>query len=85
VPLIVHTELSTPLSSVAFTGAEHAGVYGLEARPRRLLSTALRAEAPIKGLYLTGRDVGSTGITGAMIAGLLTAVAIEPKLRSRLT
>jgi all-trans-retinol 13,14-reductase len=83
-PLIVHTELSTPLSSVAFTGAEHGGIYGLEASPRRFLSTALRAKTPIKGLYLTGQDVGSTGITGAMMGGLLTAIAIEPKLLTRI-
>jgi len=83
-PLIVHTELSTPLSSVAFTGAEHGGIYGLEASPRRFLSNVLRAKTPIHGLYLTGQDVGSAGITGAMMGGLLTAVAIEPKLRTRL-
>jgi all-trans-retinol 13,14-reductase len=83
-PLIVHTELSTPLSSVAFTGAEHGGIYGLEASPRRFLCRALNARTPIKGLYLTGQDVGSTGITGAMMGGLLTAVAIEPKLRARI-
>jgi phytoene dehydrogenase-like protein len=83
-PLIAHTELSTPLSSVAFTGAEHGGVYGLEASPRRFLSAALRAKSPIEGLYLTGQDVGSTGITGAMMGGLLTAVAIEPRLLARI-
>jgi all-trans-retinol 13,14-reductase len=79
-PLVVHTELSTPLSSVAFTAAEHGGVYGLEASPRRFLSTALRAKTPVAGLYLTGQDVGSTGITGAMMGGMLSAAALEPKL-----
>ena len=68
-PLIVHAELSTPLSSVAFTAAEHGGIYGLEASPRRFLSTALRAKTPVAGLYLTGQDVGSTGIVGAMMGG----------------
>ena len=79
-PLVVHSELSTPLSSVAFTAAEHGGVYGLEASPRRFLSTALRARTPVTGLYLTGQDVGSAGITGAMMGGMLAAVAFNPKL-----
>jgi all-trans-retinol 13,14-reductase len=83
-PLVVHTELSTPLSSVAFTAAEHGGVYGLEASPRRFLSTALRARTPLRGLYLTGQDVGSTGITGAMMGGMLSAAAHEPRLLRRL-
>ncbi len=79
-PMVVHTELSTPLSSVAFTAAEHGGVYGLEASPRRFLSHALRAKTPLKGLYLTGQDVGTAGIAGAMMGGMLSAAALEPKL-----
>jgi len=83
-PLIVQTELSTPLSSVAFTGAEHGGVYGLEPSPRRFLCAALRAETPMAGLYLTGQDVGSPGITGAMMGGMLAAAALEPKVFQRI-
>jgi all-trans-retinol 13,14-reductase len=83
-PLIAHTELSTPLSSVAFTGANHGGIYGVEASPRRFLSTALRARTPIAGLYLAGQDVGSAGITGAMMGGMLAAAAHAPKLLARI-
>ena len=83
-PLIVQTELSTPLSSVAFTAAEHGGVYGLEASPRRFLSTSLNARTPVPGLYLAGQDVGSTGITGAMMGGLMAAAAVEPRLLARM-
>ncbi len=83
-PLVVHTELSTPLSSVAFTAAEHGGIYGLEASPRRFLSGALRARTPVAGLYLTGQDVGSAGIAGAMMGGMLAAVAFDPTLAPRI-
>jgi len=83
-PLVVHTELSTPLSSVAFTAAEHGGIYGLEASPRRFLSDALRAKTPVSGLYLTGQDVGTAGIVGAMMGGMLSAAALEPKLLARI-
>jgi all-trans-retinol 13,14-reductase len=79
-PLIEYSELSTPLSTVAFTGAEHGGVYGLETSPWRFLSGALKPRTPVSGLYLTGQDVASPGVTGAMMAGMMTAGAIEPKL-----
>jgi all-trans-retinol 13,14-reductase len=84
-PLIAHTELSTPLSSVAFVGAEHGGVYGLEASPRRFLSNCLNAKTPIPGLYLTGQDVGSTGLTGAMMGGVLSAATVEPRVLAHVT
>jgi all-trans-retinol 13,14-reductase len=83
-PLIAEIELSTPLSSVAFVGAEHGGVYGLEPSPRRFLSTHLHARTPLPGLYLTGQDVCSTGITGAMMGGVMSAAAIEPRLLTHL-
>ncbi len=81
-PLIARRELSTPLSTVAFTGAHHAGVYGLEASPRRFLSASLQARTPVPGLYLTGQDVASTGITGAMMGDVLAAATIEPRVFS---
>lgn len=83
-PSVVHAELSTPLSSVAYTAAEHGGVYGLEASPRRFLSGALRAKTPWPGLYLAGQDLTSAGIMGAMMGGVLSAAALEPKLLARL-
>jgi all-trans-retinol 13,14-reductase len=60
------------------------GVYGLEASPRRFLSAHLHAKTPLPGLYLAGQDVGSTGITGAMMGGVMSAAAIEPRLLARL-
>lgn len=84
-PLIVKTELSTPLSSVAFTAAEQGGVYGLEASPRRFLSSSLNAKTPVPGLYLAGQDVGSTGITGAMMGGVMAAAAAEPRVLARMS
>jgi all-trans-retinol 13,14-reductase len=83
-PLVVHAELSTPLSSVAFTAAEHGGAYGLDASPRRFASGSLRAKTPVAGLYLTGQDVASAGIMGAMMGGVLSAAALEPKLLARI-
>jgi all-trans-retinol 13,14-reductase len=79
-PMVVAREVSTPLSSIAFTGAFHGGVYGVEASPRRFLSGSLRARTPVPGLYLTGQDVASAGVTGAMMGGVLAAAAVEPRV-----
>lgn len=79
-PLVVCSELSTPLSVVSFTGAAEGGEYGLEASPRRFLSTRLQARTPVRGLYLTGQDVASTGITGAMMGGMMAAATLEPRV-----
>jgi phytoene dehydrogenase-like protein len=82
--MIVEREVSTPLSTVAFTGAVQGGVYGLEASPRRFLSDSLRARTPVTGLYLAGQDVASAGVSGAMMGGVLAAAAIEPRVLTHL-
>jgi hypothetical protein len=46
-PMVVEREVSTPLSSLAITGAVHGGVYGVEESPRRFLSDSLRARTPV--------------------------------------
>lgn len=78
--LVVFRELATPLATVAFTGHVKGAFYGLEATPKRILSDALRMKTPIKGLYLTGQDVVTPGILGAMWGGLLCAASIEPQV-----
>jgi phytoene dehydrogenase-like protein len=66
-------------SVVSDAGAQGA-IYGLEATPRRFLSDALKIRTPIKGLYLSGRDVFTTGVVSAMMAGIYAAAAVEPRL-----
>jgi len=83
-PLIVHHELGTPLATVAFTGHEKAGIYGVETTPRRMLSDALSARTPVPGLFLSGQDVMSPGIAGAFAGGLLGAAAVDPRVLQKL-
>jgi all-trans-retinol 13,14-reductase len=80
-PLVVHSELSTPVSSLAFTGA-----YTAWKRARAGFSRppCARAKTPVTGLYLTGQDVGNPGITGAMMGRILSAAALEPTLFTRI-
>ncbi|MGO8755034.1 MAG: phytoene desaturase family protein [Gallionellaceae bacterium] len=79
-PMVKYHELSTPLTTVAFTGHEKGSSYGLETTPRRMLSRALNAKTPIRGLYLAGQDVVSPGITGAMFGGAIAAANIDPRV-----
>jgi len=77
---VVFRELSTPLSTLAITGHRKGAFYGLDVTPDRMLSDALRMKTPIKGLYLSGQDVATPGIPGAMWGGVLCAGTIDPKV-----
>jgi phytoene dehydrogenase-like protein len=79
-PMIRHHEISTPLSTTAFTGARQGAIYGLETTPRRFLTASLRAKTPVPGLYLAGQDVATPGIVGAMMGGVLAAAAVEARI-----
>jgi len=77
---ITLAELATPLSMEFFTKSHHGAIYGLASTVDRYLTKDLHAKTPIKGLYLTGQDVLTPGVVGAMSAGLLTAAAIDARV-----
>ena len=69
-------DLSTPLTTRWFCNYEHGEVYGLNHGPERFRQRALKPKTPIKGLWLTGQDVCTAGIAGALLGGVLSASAI---------
>ena len=71
-----HCELSTPLSTRHFCNYERGEIYGLQHDPQRFSVKSLRPSTGIKGLYLTGQDVATAGVGGAMIGGILCASVI---------
>jgi all-trans-retinol 13,14-reductase len=71
-----HVELSTPLSTRHFCNYDKGEIYGLEHDPRRFHQRLLRPRTNIKGFYLTGQDVATAGIGGAMVGGVMCASAI---------
>jgi all-trans-retinol 13,14-reductase len=83
-PMVVYHELSTPLTTTAYTGADHGAIYGLEHTPRRFLSGSLRPKTPVPGLFLAGQDAFSSGVMGAMTGGVLAAIAVEPRVLKHL-
>jgi all-trans-retinol 13,14-reductase len=78
--LVVLRELSTPLATEAITGHHEGRFYGLDGTPERFMSHALSARTPIEGLCLSGQDVVSQGIQGALWSGILCAASIEPRV-----
>jgi all-trans-retinol 13,14-reductase len=69
-------EVSTPLSTEWFSGYRRGELYGLDHTPERLQQDWLGPRTRIPGLWLTGQDTLTCGVTGAMMAGLLTATAM---------
>lgn len=69
-------EVSTPLSTNWFGGYQRGELYGLEHSQQRLKQDWLRPKTTIPGLWLTGQDVLTAGVTGAMMAGLITTMSM---------
>lgn len=78
-PLIDHVELSTPLSTETFCRPLGGSIYGLAPTPERFRNRWLRARSPIPGLFFAGSDVTTGGVVGAMMGGVLAALAISPR------
>jgi all-trans-retinol 13,14-reductase len=69
-------ELSTPLSTKNFSNYRNGEIYGLDHTPFRFEQRFLKPSTPIDKLYLTGQDIVSVGIGGALMSGVLTASSI---------
>lgn len=73
---VAWSEVSTPLSTAHFVNYSHGEIYGLEHTPARFAQDWLKPRTPIKGLYLTGQDICTAGVCGALFSGVLTTSAI---------
>jgi all-trans-retinol 13,14-reductase len=69
-------EVSTPLSYETFAKRQRGGFMGVESSPARFRQDWLRARTPISGLWLTGQDVATDGVIGALMGGVICASAI---------
>jgi all-trans-retinol 13,14-reductase len=69
-------EVSTPLSTNWFGGYQDGELYGLSHTPERMQQDWLRPKTSIPGLWLSGQDILTCGVTGAMMAGVLTVTSI---------
>ncbi|MEK9614244.1 MAG: NAD(P)/FAD-dependent oxidoreductase [Flavobacteriaceae bacterium] len=76
---VCYTELSTPLTTAHFMNYEKGEIYGLDHSPSRFRQKFLKPKTPIKNFFLTGQDIVTAGVGGALFSGVLTASAIQRK------
>ncbi len=77
-PMIDFVEMSTPLSTDNFCRPVAGSIYGLEPTPERFRCSWLRPRSPVPGLFFAGSEVATVGVIGAMMGGVLAALAAEP-------
>ena len=71
---LVSFNVATPLTSQYYFNNLDGDSYGMLMDENRLLNgDLLRPKTSIENLYLTGQDIVTMGITGAMMAGIMTA------------
>ena len=69
-------EVSTPQSTNWFAGYQRGELYGIDHTSERLRQHWLGPRTRIPGLWLTGQDTLTCGVTGAMMSGMLTTLAM---------
>jgi all-trans-retinol 13,14-reductase len=71
-----YVELSTPLSTQWFQWNMQGEIYGIDHTVKRFEQNGLHPQTPVKNLYLTGADVVTAGVGGALMAGVMTTCAM---------
>ncbi len=82
---LVYAELSTPLSTAWFGAYPQGEIYGLDHDVDRFRQEWLHPITPVPGLALTGQDVVTAGVGGAMMGGLMTACALLGRQAGQVT
>ena len=76
---VTYYELSSPLTTQHFVNYGKGEIYGLDHTPARFRQKFLKPRTPIKNFYLTGQDIVTAGVGGALFSGVLTTAAMTGK------
>uniref|UniRef100_A0A8C5N8F7 Inactive all-trans-retinol 13,14-reductase-like n=1 Tax=Gouania willdenowi TaxID=441366 RepID=A0A8C5N8F7_GOUWI len=84
---LVFQDVATPLTNMHYLGAQRGAMYSAEHNLERFQAEAVarnRSSTPIKNLYISGQDVFSCGIAGALHGGLLCASTVVICIRAKI-
>jgi all-trans-retinol 13,14-reductase len=73
---ITNVLIGTPLTFNYYIGSTFGEVYGMDSTRARYNCTKIKPETSIENLFLTGQDVTTLGITGAIMSGVLTSMTM---------
>jgi all-trans-retinol 13,14-reductase len=76
-------ELSTPLSTEFYQLNEQGEIYGLDHFVDRFNKPFLHPQTPVKNYYMTGSDVMTAGVGGALMAGVMTTCCMQGLRKSK--
>lgn len=74
--MVAYCELGTPLTVESFASHPSGMIYGQRCDRERLGESQWRVKTSLPGLYLSGSDVGTPGINGALMGGVVTAAKL---------
>ena len=72
-------ELSTPLSTKHFCNYTHGEIYGIDHSPSRFRQNWIQPRTAIKNFYISGQDIITAGVAGALQSGVLCSSVITKK------
>ena len=75
-PYVLSTSVASPLTMKHYGGSSEGEVYGMSTHPSRWCDHILLPFTRFKGLYITGQDILTPGIAGAVSSAELTANVI---------